>query len=38
MHNFASNGRFLTLSGANIAATNGGVYEFVSNGTNWVQV
>lgn len=37
-NNFASNGRFLTTSGADIVATNGGVYEFVSNGTNWVQV
>lgn len=38
-HNYASAGRFLTASGSNITATNGGVYEFVLNGANnWVQV
>lgn len=38
VHNYASSGRFLNKSGADIAATNGGVYEYVHNGTNWVQV
>lgn len=37
-HNYASNGRFLTTSGADIVCAAGDVYEFVHNGTNWVQV
>ncbi len=37
-HNYASAGRFLNKSGADIVATNGGVYEYVHNGTNWQQV
>ncbi|HET6527088.1 glycosyl hydrolase family 28-related protein [Sphingopyxis sp.] len=37
-HNFSSAGRFITQSGSNIAAVNGGIYEFVYNGTNWRQV
>jgi hypothetical protein len=37
-HNFSAAGRFITTSGANIAAGNGSVHEFVHNGSNWIQV
>lgn len=37
-HNYSASGRFLTTSGSNIIATSGQVFEFINNGTNWVQV
>jgi hypothetical protein len=37
VNNFAAGGRFLNKSGANYVAANGSVYEYVYNGTNWVE-
>lgn len=38
VHNFAASGRFLNTSGANITAASGNVFQYVHNGTNWVQI
>lgn len=37
-HNVAIGGRFMNKSGGNYVATSGQVYEYVNNGSNWVEV